>query len=141
MDLRAVLLAWLLACCAPAFAAGAEEDREAQGIRSVITAQLQAFAEDDADAAFDTSTPAVRESMGHAGYFLALVRGQYPMVYRPVAISFLDVELKSREAWQLVRVIDQDGRPWVVMFALERQGDGTWRIGGCAVSEMRGKPA
>jgi hypothetical protein len=139
MLLRAAFFAWVLALCAQVAAATAEED--ARDIRAVITAQLQAFADDDADAAFDTATPGVREAMGHAGYFIALVRGHYPMVYRQMAISFLDVEFKASEAWQMMRMVDQHGQSWVVLFAMERQPDGKWRIGGCAVNEVRGQPA
>ena len=62
---------------------------EAQQVQAVILAQLKAFADDDAEAAFETATPEVRKSIGQAGLFLAMVRGNYPMVYRPAAYGFL----------------------------------------------------
>ena len=133
---RRALLLFGCAWACPALAG--EPDTE--GIRHVIARQFQAFADDDAEAAFETATPGVRKSMGHPGRFLALVRGTYPMVYRPETYAFLDVELKAREAWQLVRLVDAGGKAWVALFALERQPDGSWRIGGCAVNEMRWQP-
>lgn len=136
MPLRRALL--ILGCAAACPAFGDEGDVD--GIRRVITAQFQAFADDDADAAFETATPRVRSSMGHPGRFLAMVRGHYPMVYRPASYAFLDVELKARQAWQLVRVSDLHGKAWVALFHLERQPDGSWRIGGCTVNEMRWQP-
>ena len=60
---------------ATALAVGAEPvpEIEAQKIQAVIVAQLAAFADDDADSAFQTATPAVREAIGASGLFLALV--------------------------------------------------------------------
>jgi len=134
------LLALWLFTTASLAAAAAPADEENQRIRAVILAQLEAFADDDADAAFDTATPGVREAMGHPGRFLAMVRGIYPMVVRPASVAFLEVELQAREAWQLARIVDGSGKPWLALFILERQPDGKWRIGGCSVSEMRGQP-
>ena len=83
----------------------------------------------------------MRQQAGHPGHFLALVRGNYPMLYRPASIGFLQVDLKGRRASQLLRVVDTEGQAWHVLFTLERQGDGSWRIGGCTVAEAPGQPA
>jgi hypothetical protein len=122
--------------------AGPLSDAEAEAVRQVIVAQAQAFAEDDADRAFETATPEVREAIGSSGLFLAMVRGSYPMVYHPASMSFL----KSREAdglpgedspsvLQLVQITDDDGKSWLALFELERQADNSWRISGCLVAE------
>lgn len=132
-------LAALAAGIGPVHAAAAATDT--QGVRAVILAQFQAFADDDADAAFDTATPAVRQQVGHASYFLAQVRGGYPMLYRPTAIRFLEVEMKGRRATQLLRIVDTAGRPWLVVFTLERQADRQWRIAGCTVGAAPAEPA
>src|SRR4051812_35887934 len=68
--------------------AGPLPEADAKEVRNVIVAQLEAFAEDDADRAFQTATPAVREAIGSSGRFLAMVRGAYPMVYRPNTVTF-----------------------------------------------------
>ena len=114
---------------------------ESQAVRQVILAQFQAFADDDADAAWQTATPAVRQQVGHPAHFLALVRGTYPMLYRPASIGFRAVELKGRRASQALRVVDASGQAWHVLFTLELQGDGSWRIGVCSVSEAPGQSA
>ena len=75
--------------------AGALADGEAQKIQGVIVAQIEAFAEDDADGAFQTATPSVREAIGNPGRFLAMVRGAYPMVYRPASVTFHKPEPKT----------------------------------------------
>jgi hypothetical protein len=112
-----------------------------RGVRAVVSAQFEAFADDDADAAFATATPTVRSAMGHPLRFLAMVRGTYPMLLKPASIRFLDTELQGRHAFQLVRLTDTQGRPWLALFALERQADQSWRIAGCSVSEARWQPA
>ena len=108
---------------------------DALQVRAVILAQLKAFSEDDAEAAFATATPQVREAVGEAGRFLAMVRGTYPMVYRPAGFGFLAPERDKDVVMQVVTIRDADDKTWLAMFALERQPDGTWRIGACFVAE------
>ena len=69
--------------------AGPLSESDSDAVRQVVVAQLQAFAQDDADSAFATATPGVREAIGNPMRFLAMVRGTYPMVYRPASVAFL----------------------------------------------------
>jgi hypothetical protein len=111
-------------------------DADAQKVQGVISSQFEAFAADDADRAFDTATPQVRNAIGSSGRFLALVRGAYPMVYRPAAITFHKAEAEEQgNALQLVEIKDEDSKSWLALFALERQPDASWRISGCIVAE------
>lgn len=140
-------ITWLLALAFAAASASMRveaaplSDMEADAVRQVIVAQLQAFAEDDADSAFATATPAVREAIGNPGRFLAMVRGAYPMVYRPAAVAFLKPEEESGTVMQLVQITDDDDKSWLALFALERQPDASWRISGCIVTENRWRAA
>jgi hypothetical protein len=131
------LLALALAAATASMRAGAAplNDTEADAVRQVVVAQLQAFADDDADSAFATATPGVREAIGEPGRFLAMVRGAYPMVYRPATVAFLKPEEDSGTVLQMVRITDGDDKSWIALFALERQPDATWRISGCVVTE------
>lgn len=115
--------------------AGPVPDAQAEEVRDVIVAQLQALAEDDADRAFQTATPAVREAIGSSGRFLAMVRGAYPMVYRPSSVSFHKPESNDGTVLQMVEITDGDDKSWIALFALERQPDSSWRISGCVVAE------
>jgi len=112
-------------------------DAEAQKIQRVIVAQLAAFAQDDADGAFQTATPSVREAIGSSGRFLAMVRGAYPMVYRPASVTFHKPELEDGSVIQLVEITDAESKSWLALFALEQQPDASWRISGCVVAENR----
>lgn len=118
-------------------AAAPVDDAEAEKVRGVIVAQLSALAEDDADGAFQTATPAVREAIGSSGRFLAMVRGSYPMVYRPSSVSFHKPESNEGTMLQMVEIKDGDDKSWIALFALEQQPDSTWRISGCVVAENR----
>ena len=129
------LTVFLASAVAP-FQASAEplSEQDANQVRIVIVTQLQAFAEDDADSAFATATPGVRAAIGNPGRFLAMVRGQYPMVYRPATVSFLKPEEDAGTVMQLVQITDGDDKAWLALFALERQPDSSWRISGCIVT-------
>ena len=111
------------------------EPSEADAVRQVVVAQLQAFADDDADSAFATATPGVREAIGNPLRFMAMVRGAYPMVYRPASVGFLKPEEDDGTVLQMVTITDGDDKSWIALFALERQPDASWRISGCAVTE------
>lgn len=117
--------------------AGPLSEAEAQKVQGVIVAQLSALAEDDADGAFQTATPSLREAIGSSGRFLALVRGAYPMVYRPASVTFHKPEEDDGSVLQLVEITDTDAKTWLALFALERQPDASWRISGCVVAENR----
>lgn len=108
---------------------------EVQQVRAVIAAQLKAFAEDDAQAAFDTATPEMRKVIGNPDRFLAAVRGSYPMVYHPAAFGFLPPEVDKGQVLQPVTIRDADDKTWLALFSLERQPDRSWRIAGCIVAE------
>lgn len=121
--------------------AGTLPEPDAKQVQGVIIAQLAAFADDDADTAFATATPAVQKAIGSSGRFLALVRGAYPMVYRPTSVTFHQPDEDEGSVLQLVEITDGDAKSWLAVFALEKQADATWRISGCMVSENRWKPA
>ena len=110
-------------------------DLESDKVREIIITQLSALAADDAERAFDTATPAVREAIGSSGRFLAMVRGVYPMVYRPASVSFHKPEQADGSVMQLVEIKDGDDKSWLALFSLEMQPDLTWRISGCMVAE------
>lgn len=116
-------------------AAGPLAEEDADRVREVIVAQLSALALDDADKAFETATPEVRAAIGSSNRFLAMVRGAYPMVYRPSSVNFHKPEEEAGSVLQLVEIKDGEDKSWLALFALERQPDTTWRISGCVVAE------
>ena len=117
--------------------AGSLSEEDARGVEQIVMAQLVAFASDDADGAFATTTPAVRKAIGDSSRFAAMVKGTYPMVYRSASVVFHKPEINGSTVLQLVEITDQRTKSWLAMFALERQPDKTWAISGCVVAENR----
>lgn len=135
----AAALVWLVAA-APAQAAPFTAADE-KSVRSVVEHQLAAFAKDDAAKAFSLAAPNVREAVGNAAGFLAMVRKDYPVVYRPGSVAFLKAEGKGDQAIQRVQMTDAGGASWLAVYSLERQRNKAWRITGCAVVENKGRMA
>ncbi len=116
----------------------AEDARAAQ---KIVRAQLAAFAADDAEQAFSYASAAIRQMFGTAAQFVRMVRGSYPVVYRPSAVLFLQPEVADDELVQPVHMTDQAGTTWLALYRLQRQQDRSWRIGGCVLVPRAGKTA
>ncbi|MEO6322593.1 MAG: DUF4864 domain-containing protein [Polaromonas sp.] len=124
----------------PAHAAPLSPDDE-KGIRAVVEGQLAALAKDDAVKAFSFAAPNVRQAVGTAPQFLAMVRNRYPVIYRPASAAFLKPEDHHGQALQRVQVMDASGNAWLAIYSLQRQKDKTWRITGCSVVANKGRMA
>lgn len=111
---------------------------DAQAARTVIQAQLEAFAADDAVRAFSYAAPALRERFGTPQVFLAMVRAAYPVVHRPAAVAFLVAQMLGGELVQPVHFTDSAGELWLALYRLQRQPDRSWRISACELSRARG---
>jgi hypothetical protein len=142
--MRHLLLRWLLPAllaCASAASANAESVSagDAQQMRAVIQAQLDAFAAGDADAAFAQATPELRRLFGSPEAFMAMVSSGYAVVLRPAAVRFLAPRQVGGETLQPVDMTDAAGAAWAVLYQLKRQPDGAWRISGCEVLRLPGR--
>ena len=70
-----------------AVAASAEE-LTANRSRAIVERQFEAFARDDAEAAYALADPAIKEKFVDADRFMAMVRELYPPVYRHRSVEF-----------------------------------------------------
>lgn len=138
---RRFLIGMGAVCAALALPARAADvpPADARAVRKVIEAQLAAFAEDDAERAFSFAAPSIREAFGDAEKFMTMVRKGYPVVYRPTSVRFLDPVLESGALLQRVRMTDDVGVPWMVVYSLERQDDKSWRITACVAARGDGR--
>ena len=141
--LGSVALLGLLAPAAASAAVLAEPD--ARAVRQVVEAQLEAFAANDAERAFSYASASIRAQFGNADDFMAMVRGGYPMVVRPAAVSFFQAQAQDRvegaevTVQQTVQLRDREGRLWRATYLLERQAGVGWRISACRVVADNGK--
>ncbi|HEV7577481.1 MAG TPA: DUF4864 domain-containing protein [Caldimonas sp.] len=112
---------------------------DAQAARTIVSAQLAAFASDDAKRAFSYAAPSIREMFGTPERFIAMVKTGYPAVYRPSGVTFLIPLRVDGELLQGVHLTDAAGVLWLATYRLERQPDGSLRIAGCDVQPATGK--
>lgn len=110
-------------------------------IRATVQGQLAALARDDAPRAFSFAAENVRQAVGSAPAFMAMVRRNYPVIYRPASVAFLKPESRDDQVIQRVQMIDANGDAWLAIYSLQRQKNKSWRITGCAVVENKGRMA
>lgn len=113
-------------------AALAAPDRAA--IQDIISGQLRAFKDNDADKAFDFASPNIQGLFGSAQNFSAMVRNGYPPVWRPRSVEFGAIVEQNGRIVQKVEIIGPDGAPALALYTMEKQPDGSWRIDGCALT-------
>ena len=123
----------------PATATAKISAADTRAVQAVVRAQLDAFANDNADLAFSFAAPSIREMFGNADNFLKMVRTSYPVVYRPASVSFLQPEPDAKEVVQSVHLTDGQGHAWLAVYRVQRQKDKSWRITGCVVLAQSGQ--
>lgn len=130
-----ILAAAVLIAFFPALSAAQSAVEEAQGtaILGVIGAQMEAFRHDDGDKAFSYAAPSIRGIFLTPQKFMAMVRGGYPAVYRPSEVEFLAPRLDPPDILQPVRVTGPDGESVIVLYRMQRQTDGSWKIAGVVI--------
>jgi Domain of unknown function (DUF4864) len=68
-------------------AASAQQSTAARS-QAIIERQFDAFARDDAEAAYALADPAIKEMFVDADHFMAMVRDRYAPVYRHRSVEF-----------------------------------------------------
>jgi hypothetical protein len=134
--LIATALALVLAVAPGLARAQAISAADARAVRQVIEAQLEAFKRDDPARAFSYATPGIRDSFGTAERFMAMVREQYAVVYRPRSVSFEAPLMAGEDFVQPVHLTDGDGHAWLAIYPMVKLPDGTWRINGCHLARL-----
>ncbi|NEX60499.1 DUF4864 domain-containing protein [Noviherbaspirillum galbum] len=108
---------------------------DAIAIHEVVESQLEAFANDDANSAFELATPEKRMILGSADRFLRLIKEQYNPIYRYRNTIFMRPEVIEGEPIQIVRVTDSEGKVWVAVFWMQQEDDSSWKVDGCQLFE------
>lgn len=108
------------------------EEEELAVLRGVIVDQIKAFQRDDAEAAYEFSSPGIQALFPTPETFMAMIRRSYQTVYRAEKFFFEDVAIIDGRTIQPLRIIpDGAGSPTMAMYIMEQQSDGAWKIGGC----------
>jgi uncharacterized protein DUF4864 len=127
MRVIALLLALLLGLSS---AARADDVADAQ---KIIRSQEQAFARDDAAAAWSYAAPAIQEMFQAPEIFMQMVQQDYAPVYRHRSFEFGEGKAEGGRIAQRVDIVDDNGEAWEALYTLEQQSDGSYRITGCSL--------
>jgi hypothetical protein len=125
-----LVIACLIATCG--LAAGADDIGTAQ---SIISAQEQAFARDDAATAYGFAAPGIQSFYRSPDGFMFMVRNSYAPVYRHRRFVFGEVKVADGKIYQDVQIIDADGAAWDALYTLETQADGSLKISACILKK------
>jgi hypothetical protein len=115
------------------FPARADDVTAAQ---KIIRAQEQAFARDDAAAAYSYASPALQEVFQRPEIFMMMVQQAYPPVYRHKSFEFGEAKAANGQIAQRVHIVDDNGEAWEALYTLEQQADGSFRITGCSLLKV-----
>ena len=102
-------------------------------MRDVIQGQMDAFRRDDGQTAFSFASPDIRRMFQTPEIFMSMVRQGYAPVYRPREVEFREVVERDGKVVQRVYVVGPDGVPVIALYIMERQSNGSWKIGGCTL--------
>lgn len=99
--------------------------------RAIVERQFDAFARDDAEAAYALADPTIKQKFVDANQFLGMVRDRYPPVYRHRSAEFGAFAESGDEASLKVTIVDDDSVVWTALYGFRREENGDWRISGC----------
>ncbi len=107
------------------------------GIRAVISAQIEAFRAGDFTQAFTFASDGIRAIFGNAENFGTMVERGYAMVIAPAEVEYTELRDEGGALMQRVLVRDASG-VWHALDYRMIEEDGAWRISGV---ELLGEPS
>ncbi len=107
---------------------GSDGDRAA--IAQVIEAQVEAFKRTDGAAAFGFASPAIRRQFQTPENFMRMVENGYAPLLRPRRFELRRTLTVQGLVLQEVFFVGADLTTMLLLYNMERQDDGTWRING-----------
>jgi len=128
MRIAALLLAFIITLGAAPIRAA-----DVSAAQDVIRAQEQAFARDDAAAAYSHAAPAIKEIFPAPDIFMSMVQNGYAPVYRHRSFDFGESRSEGNRISQRVHIVDANGEAWEALYTLEQQADGSYKITGCSL--------
>jgi Domain of unknown function (DUF4864) len=112
---------------------GVSNAQDAPDVQALISSQLDAFAHDDAAAAFAVAAPGIKARFHDPDAFMAMVKTSYPPVYHHKSVQFGSETRDGDQIGQTVVIVDTDNEVWGGVYTLELEGDGSWKISGCVL--------
>jgi hypothetical protein len=119
---------WVGAACA--------EEPAGSKPQAVVERQFDAFARDDAEAAYALADPAIKNLFADPSQFLDMVRTYYPAVYRHRSVEFGASAEYGDTASLKATLVDSDDVAWTALYKLRRDANGDWLIAGCVLVKL-----
>jgi hypothetical protein len=116
-------------------AVASAEDLTAASSRAIVERQLDAFQRDDGEAAYALAAPTIKEMVGDADHFMAMVRDHYAPVYRHRSADFGAFKESGDEATLEATLVDNDNVVWTALYSFRRGPNGDWLISGCILAK------
>ncbi|MGM0768304.1 MAG: DUF4864 domain-containing protein [Pseudomonadota bacterium] len=107
-------------------------DDQGAAIRDTILQQIEAFANDDDEAAWRIASDGIKRRFGSSEVFLNMVKHAYPAVHRASTIEFVRRVPHDDFEIQVVRLEGPDGKRWDAYYRMVLI-DGLWKIAGVQV--------
>jgi len=120
--------------CALALPAKADDPAGGDAARAVIQSQLDAFASESVDEAYEYAAPNIRRMFPTPGIFGRMVRRGYPMVWDRTDTEFLGAKKLGDGIVQRLRLVDGKGQPYIAEYMMILV-DGEWRIAGVSITK------
>ena len=114
-------------------ATASAEELTANRSRAIVERQFEAFARDDAEAAYALADPTIKQKFVDADRFMAMVRESYAPVYRHRSVEFGDFAELGDEASLQATLVDSDNVEWTALYSFRREENGDWLISGCVL--------
>lgn len=112
--------------------AKAQSADEAAAIEQTIKSQLFAMQSDDWAKAFTYASPMIQGIFQDPDTFSRMVRGGYPMVWRPKTFKVGELTMTPQGPMQVMFFEDQEGRLFIADYLMQLV-DGEWRINGVSI--------
>jgi hypothetical protein len=112
-------------------ATASAEELTAAGSRAIVERQFEAFARDDAEAAYALADPSIKQKFVDADRFMAMVRDSYAPVYRHRSVEFGAFAESDDKASLKATLVDDDSVEWTALYSFRRGENGDWLISGC----------
>jgi Domain of unknown function (DUF4864) len=116
-------------------AVASAEDLTAASSRAIVERQLDAFQRDDGEAAYALAAPTIKEMVGDADHFMAMVRDHYAPVYRHRSADFGAFKESGDEATLEATLVDNDNVVWTALYSFRRGPNGDRLISGCILAK------
>jgi hypothetical protein len=102
----------------------------------IITNQLQAFINKDAEEAFSYAAPMIKLRYNNPDDFMNMVKNYYEPVYNPKQYYFINAKYFEGSVYHQLQIVSQSNLSYLATYSLIKDND-EWKISGCSVYPMR----